>query len=187
MLKDIGAVMALYPTPTTLVGTVLADGRVNFLPIAHVGIVEHDQFLISMNQGHKLDVEAIRKNGVVSVSLVSPDMVQAVDWCGIAKAENTDKSRVFPWHFDELEKAPVVENAPVCMTCRVTQVLTFGHNDDFILQPVHTYVQEEDLDAGQKIDYEKISPVLFEFQHAQYLATGKVIAGCWEAGKEYGK
>jgi hypothetical protein len=37
MQKDIGAVMGLYPMPTTLVGTVLEDGRVNFLPIAHVG------------------------------------------------------------------------------------------------------------------------------------------------------
>lgn len=41
MQKDMGAVMGLYPTPVTVVGTVLEDGRINWLPIAHVGVVEH--------------------------------------------------------------------------------------------------------------------------------------------------
>lgn len=63
MQKDIGSVMGLYPMPTTLVGTVLEDGRVNFLPIAHVGVVEHGHFLISVDQSHKLDDAAIIKNG----------------------------------------------------------------------------------------------------------------------------
>lgn len=185
MQKDIGAVMGLYPMPTTLVGTVLEDGRVNFLPIAHVGVVEHGHLLISVDTSHRLDDAAIQKNKVVSVSLVSQDMLKAVDWCGIKKAESTDKSDVFPWHLDDLERAPVVEDAPVCMTCRVEQMVTVGAFHNFILKPVHTYVQEENLNEKNKIDYEKISPVLFEFQSAQYLSTGKVIGRCWNYGKEY--
>lgn len=187
MQKDIGAVMGLYPMPATLVGTVLEDGRVNFLPIAHVGVVEHGHFLISVDQAHRLDDAAIQKNGVVSVSLISQDMMKAADWCGIVKAENTDKSEVFPWHFDDLEKAPVVENAPVCMTCRAEQMVTVGAFHNFILKPVHTYVQEENLNERGKIDYEKVSPVLFEFQSAQYLSTGNVIAKCWKYGKDFKK
>ncbi|MGI6117255.1 MAG: flavin reductase family protein [Bilifractor sp.] len=187
MQKDIGAVMGLYPMPTTLVGTVLEDGRVNFLPIAHVGVVEHGHFLISVDQAHRLDDAAIRKNGVVSVSLINHEMLKAADWCGIVKAENMDKSDAFPWHFDDLEKAPVVENAPVCMTCRVEQMVTVGAFHNYILKPVHTYVQEENLNERGKIDYEKVSPVLFEFQSAQYLSTGNVTAKCWNYGKDYKK
>jgi flavin reductase (DIM6/NTAB) family NADH-FMN oxidoreductase RutF len=187
MQKDIGAVMGLYPMPTTVVGTVLEGGRVNFLPIAHVGIVEHGHFLISVDQSHRLDDAAIQKNGVVSVSLINRDMMKAADWCGIVKAENVDKSDAFPWHFDDLGKAPVIENAPVCMTCRVERMFTVGAFHDFILKPVHTYVQEEDLNERGKIDYEKVGPVLFEFQSAQYLSTGNVIAKCWDYGKDYKK
>lgn len=187
MQKDIGAVMGLYPMPTTIVGTVLEDGRVNFLPVAHVGVVEHGHFLISMDQAHKLDDAAIQKNEVVSVSLIDQDMLKAADWCGMVKAKDTDKSDVFPWHFDDLEKAPVIENAPVCMTCRVEQMVTVGAFHNFILKTVHTYVQEEDLNERGKIDYEKVGPVLFEFQNAQYLSTGKVTAKCWNYGKGYRK
>jgi flavin reductase (DIM6/NTAB) family NADH-FMN oxidoreductase RutF len=84
-------------------------------------------------------------------------MMKAADWCGIVKGgKRMDKSDAFPWHFDDLEKAPVVENAPVCMTCRVEQMVTVGAFHDFILKPVHTYVQEENLNERGKIDYEKV-------------------------------
>lgn len=187
MQKDIGAVMGLYPMPTTIVGTVLENGRVNFLPVAHVGVVEHGHLLISVDQSHRLDDAAIRENGVVSVSLINRDMLKAADWCGIVKGEKTDKSDVFPWHFDDLEKAPVVESAPVCMTCRVEQMVSVGAFHNYILKPVHTYVQEDNLNERGKIDYEKVSPVLFEFQSAQYLSTGSVLAKCWNYGKDYRK
>lgn len=45
--KDTGAVQALYPTPATVVGTVF-DGKVNWLLVAHVGIVGMDGILVSM-------------------------------------------------------------------------------------------------------------------------------------------
>ena len=45
MQKDIGSVMGLYPTPVTVVGVVTERGNVNFLTIAHVGVVEHGLFL----------------------------------------------------------------------------------------------------------------------------------------------
>jgi flavin reductase (DIM6/NTAB) family NADH-FMN oxidoreductase RutF len=185
MQKDIGAVLGLYPLPVTIVGTVLGDGRANFLPIAHVGIPDMGKLMISVGSAHVLDVRAIEQNGVVSVSLVSRKMLEAADWCGIAKAEDTDKSGAFLWHRDELEKAPVIDEAPVCMTCRVQQMVPVGDFRNYILKPVHTYVQEEFLDGRGKIDYTKADPVLFEFQNTQYLSTGKVIAKCWDYGKNY--
>ena len=185
MQKDIGSVMGLYPMPVTIVGTVLENGQVNFLPIAHVGVVEHHHLLISMDKSHKLDDAAVQKNGVVSVSLVNMPLLKAADYCGIVKAQNTSKSDVFAWHMDDLEKAPVVEQAPVCMTCRVMQMVEVGNFHNYILEPVHTYVQEEFVNERGKIDYEKISPILFEFQNSQYLSTGKVAAKCWNYGRDF--
>jgi flavin reductase (DIM6/NTAB) family NADH-FMN oxidoreductase RutF len=185
MQKDIGSVMGLYPTPCTVCGTVLEDGRVNWLPIAHVGIVEHGHFSVSIDRNHKLTEPAIRSNGTVSVSLINQDMMQRADWCGIAKSADTDKSGAFAYHFDDVKGAPVLEEAPVCMTCRVIDCYSIGEFSNFILEPVHTYVQEDCLTDKGKIDYEKCSPVLFEFQSAQYLSVGKVIGKCWKIGRGY--
>lgn len=184
MKKDIGSVMGLYPTPVTVCGTV-ADGRVNWLTIAHIGIVSHDTFLISVDKVHELSNRGIQENRTVSVSLVNAPMLKAADYCGIARGAATDKSGVFRWHFGSLKNAPIPEEAPLTMECEVLDIYDSGTFNNYILKPVHTYVEEGFLNARGKIDYEALSPVLFEFQSAQYLSTGKVIAQCWNCGKDF--
>lgn len=184
MQKDIGSVMGLYPTPVTVCGTVV-EGRVNWLTIAHVGVVDHGTLLISVDKNHELSDKAIKENRTVSVNLVNQDMLEAADYCGIAKVAKTDKSNVFKYHFGELNAAPIIDEAPLVMACEVLDIYEVGAFNNYILKPIHTYVQEEYLNEKGKVDYEKISPVLFEFQNAQYLSTGKVIGKCWNYGKDF--
>ena len=185
MQKDIGSVMGLYPTPVTVVGTVI-DGRVNFLTIAHVGVVEHHAFVISIDKVHEFSDRGIRQNKTVSVSLVSPDMMEAADWCGIAKGAKTDKSGAFAHHFiDEVPNAPIIDRAPVSMACEIVDQFEVGNFTNYVCSPLHTFVQQDCLTEKGKIDYEAASPVLFEFQSAQYLSTGAVIGTCWNAGRDF--
>lgn len=77
MLKDIGTVIGLYPTPVTVYGTALEDGCVKWLTIAHVGAIEHERLLASIDKASGLSDSSIVSNGTVSVSLVTRDMVEA--------------------------------------------------------------------------------------------------------------
>lgn len=185
MQKDIGAIMGLYPTPVTVVGTVV-DGHVNFLTIAHVGVVEHHAFIISIDKAHELSDRGIRTNRTVSVSLVRQSMVEAADWCGIAKGAKTDKSGAFAHHFiTDVPHAPIIDEAPVSMACEVVDSFTVGNFTNYICNPLHTFVQADCLTEKGKIDYAAASPVLFEFQSAQYLACGPVIGQCWNIGRDF--
>lgn len=184
MQKDIGSVMGLYPTPVTVVG-VRGEDKVNFLVIAHVGVVDHGHLLVSIDKAHVYTDAIIKQNKELSVSLVNKEMLVAADYCGIAKGADTDKSNVFAHHFGELSNAPIIDEAPVSMACEVIDSIEVGDFTNYILKPVHTYVQEEYLNERGKIDYEKASPVLFEFQSAQYISTGSVLGRCWVMGKEY--
>ena len=182
MQKNIGSVMGLYPTPVTVVG-VLVDEKVNFITIAHVGIVEHGAFLISIDKSHAYTNHGIQENNTVSVNLVNYSMLKAADYCGIAKGATTDKSGVFKYHFGELLTAPIIDEAPISMECKVVDSFSFGNFTNYILKPVNTYVQEEYLNEKGKIDYEQVGPILFEFQNAQYLSIGKVIGKAWRLVK----
>ncbi|MCR4656008.1 MAG: flavin reductase family protein [Lachnospiraceae bacterium] len=184
MQKDIGTVMGLYPMPVTVVG-VVSGGRVNFLTISNVGVVDHGTLFISVAKNHEFSNAGIKENGVLSVNLVSEGMLQVADYCGIIKGAETDKSGLFKYHFGELEKAPIIDEAPVSMACRVVNSMEAGNFINYILKPEHTYVQEECLNEKGKIDYEKTGSVLFEFQSAQYLSAGKVIGKRWKIGKDY--
>ena len=71
------------------------------------------------------------------------------------------------------------------MECTGIDAIVVGNCTNYILKPIHTYVQEEYLNEKGKINFEKVSPVLFEFQNAQYLSTGNVIGKCWDIGKDF--
>lgn len=187
MQKDIGSVMGLYPTPVTVVGLFTEEKKVNFLTIAHVGVVDHGHLLVSVDKAHEVSDKGIKMHGELSVSLINQSMLVAADYCGIAKGAVTDKSGVFKYHINELQYAPIIDEAPVSMACKVIDSIEVGNFTNYILKPIHTYVQEECLNERGKIDYEKADPVLFEFQSAQYLTTGKAIGRCWVVGKEYNK
>ncbi len=184
MQKNIGSVMGLYPTPVTVVGTV-SKGRVNWLPVAHVGVVEHHTFIISIDKAHAFSNKGIQDNKTVSVSLVDRNMLEAADYCGTVKGADTDKSGIFAHHFGELAGAPIIDQAPLSMECNVLDMVEVGNFCNYIVKPVNTYVQEEFLNEKGKVDYEKMSPVLFEFQNANYLSTGSVIGKCWSIGRNY--
>ena len=100
MKKDIGSVVALYPTPTTVVGAIV-DGKVNWLNIAHIGIVGLDAVMISSNKSHFTNW-GIKENRKLSINLVSEEMLKAADYVGLVSGISTDKSDVFKYHMGEL-------------------------------------------------------------------------------------
>lgn len=183
MKKNIGSVIGLYPTPATVVGTVV-EGRVNWLNIAHIGLIGIDRVMISSRKEHYSN-RGIKENKTVSINLVNEAMLVEADYVGIATGSKTDKSKVFAYHMGELKNAPLIDKAYLSMECEVVDVYDHGIYDNFILKVVNTYVEEDMLDEAGKINYEKIRPVLFEMPTRSYLKTGDVIAKCWSAGKDY--
>lgn len=43
MKRNLGSVLALYPTPAVVVGTFVQE-KVNWVLVAHVGIIGHNRF-----------------------------------------------------------------------------------------------------------------------------------------------
>lgn len=79
--------------------------------------------------------------------------------------------------------APIINNAPVVMECKVEDNYETDNFDNFIMTIANTYVQEENLDEKGKIDYTKFNPVLFEFPNYTYLRTGDTIGNCLKLNK----
>jgi len=182
--KDIGSVIALYPTPATVVGTVVR-GKVNWLAIAHIGIIGLDSIMISSNKIRYTN-QGIREHKKLSINIVSEDMLKEADYVGIVSGKNVDKSQVFEYHMGELN-VPIIEKSPLTMECEVVDIYDSKNYDNFILKVIHTHVEESFLDASGKIDYSKLKPILFEMPTQKYLKTGDVIAQCWNIGKDYQK
>lgn len=184
-MKNIGPVVGLYPTPVTVVGTEI-DGVVNWLVIAHIGIIGVDKMLLSMGKAHYSN-KGIRANKTLSINIVNEAMLVEADYVGLVSGSKADKSGVFEYFTGKLKGAPLIKKAPIAMECEVVDIYETETHDNFILKPINTYADETVLSADGKIDYEKARPVLFEMPNRQYLSVGKAVGKCWSIGMKYNK
>ena len=81
MKKNIGQKLALYPTPATVVGTVGEEGKINWLLVAHVGIVSHSKLLLSIHSSHH-SVKAIDEKKRLSINIIDESFVARADYTG---------------------------------------------------------------------------------------------------------
>lgn len=184
-MDSLGIVNALYPMPTTLVGATV-NGRPNFITIAHVGIMNHGkpQYIsIGMAKMHFTNA-GIRENKSFSVCIPSEDLMKETDYCGIVSGKKTDKAALFNLFYGDLKTAPMIEQCPVCMECRLERTVDFPTHDVFVGEIVATYAQKEVLTADGNIDISKVKPLLFDMSSKKYWSLGKAIGNCWNIGKQ---
>ncbi len=181
MKEKLGAVNALYPTPTTLVGA-MVNGKANFITVAHIGIMTHTHISLGLGKIHYTNA-GIKENKTFSVCLPSQNLVVETDYCGIMTGKKTDKAQLFDIFYGELQTAPMIGQCPVCMECRLDRIIDFPTHEIFIGEIVETYADQAVL-VGKDVDISKVQPLLFDMASKKYWALGGEIARCWNVGKQ---
>ena len=184
MKKELKNTNGLYPSLTTLVGTVV-EGKVNFLTIAHVGIMDMKQISVSLNKSHYSNA-GIRQNKTFSVNIPSVEQVQKTDYCGLVSGKSVEKASVFSVFYGKLKTAPMIQECPITMECRLVKTIDFSSHDVFIGEIAGTYCDEAVLTDG-KIDVGKLRPLLFVMHDTSYWTLGEPYAKAWDIGKQEGK
>lgn len=179
--KNLGGVLALYPTPLTVVGA-MVNGKPNWVLVGHVGIMGHDHIMVSLAKPHYTN-QGIRNTQVLSVNIVDEAMLPKADYVGCVSGGKTDKSEVFDYSIGQ-NRAPLIDEAKLSMECTVEDIYETKGFDNFILKIDHTYAEESILNADGKIDYGVFKPILFEMPGYTYLKTGDTAATCMTLGKE---
>lgn len=181
MKKTFGGKCALYPMPVTMVGA-LCNGKPNYTTIAFVGIVDHTHLSVSMGNVHYGN-EGIKENGTFSVNICPERLVKETDYCGLVSGRKVDKSTLFDTFYGELKTAPMIEQCPVNMECRLERTVEMPRHDTFIGEVVELYCDEECAE-GENIDFELVKPILFAMYDSSYFNLGKRFARAWSVGKE---
>lgn len=175
MKKNIGSLLALYPTPVTVIGAMNGE-KPTWTLVAHIGIIGHDRVLVSLAAPHFIN-GCIKQTKKLSINLVDEEMLPEADDVGSVSGTKADKSAVFEYDLGEMG-APIIRKSPLTMECSVVDVYNTPNFESFICSIDNTYVDERHLNEKGKIDYDTLKPVLFEFPTYQYLKTGEVIGKC---------
>ena len=143
---NLGAKNCLFPSLTTLVGANVG-GAPNYITIAYVGIMDHGSISLSMNKVHYTNA-GIKENGTFSVNIPSVEMVIKTDYFGLVSGKRVDKAKLVQTFYGELETAPMIEQCPINMECRLRQTVDFPKHDVFIGEIVATCCDESVLTDG---------------------------------------
>jgi flavin reductase (DIM6/NTAB) family NADH-FMN oxidoreductase RutF len=196
---NIGSYPFVYPIPVVLVGAEVA-GEPNFETVGNCSIAGFNPgyVFIASVRSHYTN-RGIIANGTFSVNVPTAAMTALVDFCGIASGRDYAKADLFTTFSGSLGTAPMIEECPVAMECRVIHHFSHGAMDMFIGEVVGTYVDqrlaewvadprpEAATDAGhwrrRKVALAELDPVVFNHDNLYY-ATGAVVGRGYHDGKQ---
>jgi flavin reductase (DIM6/NTAB) family NADH-FMN oxidoreductase RutF len=171
----------LYPNPAVIIGANV-DGKPNFMTAAWCGVACSEPPMISVGiRPSRYTFGGIRQNMTFSVSIASANLVAETDYCGIQSGSEADKAKVcgFKVFYGKTATAPLIEECPVNLDCRVVHILDLGSHALIVGRIEDTYVSEECLTDG-KPDAAKIKP--FAFVGGQYVTMGESVGKAFGAG-----
>ena len=114
----------------------------------------------------------IKESGQFAINLPTEQLVRAVDWCGVKSGRDNDKFAACKLHAapgSVLTDCPILEESPVNLECRVTQVIPLGSHDLFLAEVVACDVDESLLDENGKLCLDKAK--LIVYSHGEYLLS----------------
>jgi flavin reductase (DIM6/NTAB) family NADH-FMN oxidoreductase RutF len=166
---------------TTLVGANV-DNKPNYAPFAFVGIMDYDHISVAMNRKHYTNT-GIKENNTFSVNIPSVGLVKEVDYCGLVSGREVDKSQLFKTFYGVLGTAPMAEECPINMECRLTQIIEFPRHEVFVGEVIEAYSDTQYM-SESRIDLSNIQPILFSFHNKDYWKLNTSFAKAWDIGKE---
>ncbi len=182
----IGARTLLYPLPTVLVGANVND-RANFMAVAWCGIVNSRPPMLSVSlQYPRHTLKGIRQNDTFSVNIPSVDNVRETDYCGIFSGAERDKVAdcKFTVFYGKVESAPLIDECPVNIECRVLQTVSLPSHELVIGQIEEIHVTDSCL-TNDEPDVRKMNPFLWVARPTdEYWTFGKQIGKGHSMGRE---
>jgi len=180
--KRLGPQTLLFPMPAVLVGATV-DERPNFMTAAWCGIAASKPPAVSVGlQKVRHTLKGITKEGTFSINVPSAGLARLVDYCGIYSGARRDKSELFSVFYGTLKTAPLIEECPVNLECRMIHRLDLKSHELVIGEIVDTHVSEDCI-TGEKPDPEKIDPLIFTPGAAKYHRLGEVVGEAFSMGK----
>lgn len=182
MEKVMTGKMPASAVPAVIVGA-MVNGKANYLTLGCFGLMSISKPTVCIMSGkpHYTNV-GIRESGYFSVNVPSAGNVRETDYVGLVSGQKTDKSEVFTSFFGSTDKAPMIEECPVNLLCKVVKTDELpnvqGH-ELFFGEVVETYVSKDCMTDGQP-DVQKINPLLLA--SGCYWGLGDQAGVAWREG-----
>ena len=165
----------LYPLPAVMVSCAREGEKPNIITLAWVGTVCSDPVMVSISvRPERYSYDIIRETGEFVINLTTQELAYATDYCGVKSGRNVDKFtelHLHPGKAEKLKAAPLIEESPVNIECRVTEMKELGSHHMFLAEVLAVDVDEAYLDKNGKFQLNETG--LLAYSHGEYFTLGK--------------
>lgn len=166
----------IYPLPAVMVSCGSVPEEFNIITVAWVGTIctNPPMCYISVRpERHSYPI--LKRSMEFVINLTTRDLAFATDWCGVNSGKTHHK-------FEEMHltpgkasvvNAPTIAESPLCIECRVKEVLALGSHDMFIADVVNVQADERFLDEKGAFDMQRAN--LLAYAHGKYYELGDFV------------
>ena len=167
----------IYPLPAALVSCGSSPEDYNLITISWMGTVCTNPpmcYISVRKERHSYDL--IKNAGEFVINLTNEEMAYAADWCGVKSGKDFNKfaeMKLTPVKGEKVD-APIVDESPLCIECKVKQIIELGSHDMFIADVVNVQADSRYIDPVT--DTFKLSEAkLIAYSHGHYYKLGEEI------------
>jgi len=167
----------IYPLPAVLISCGSNPEEHNLITISWVGTIctNPPMCYISVRpERHSYGI--IKKNMEFVINLTNEDMAHATDWCGVKSGKDFNK-------FEEMNltvaagecvSAPIIKESPLCIECKVKDIIPLGSHDMFIAEVVNVQANKKYIDV-ETGEFKLSDAKLIAYSHGHYYKLGEEI------------
>ena len=177
MKKDWKPGTMIYPLPAVIISCGSTPEEHNLITLSWVGTICTNPpmcYISVIPAPHSYPI--LTKNMEFVINLTTKDMAFATDWIGVRSGKDYNK-------FEEMKltpgkasivNCPIIEESPICIECKVKEIIPLGTHDMFISEVVNVRADEKYINPEtDAFDMEKAS--LLVYSHGNYYETGQKI------------
>ena len=171
----------LYPVPAVMVSCGREGEKPNIITVAWAGTICSDPAMVSISvRKERYSHDIIKETGEFVINLVVIVfrtviivLVPDFQYCGVKSGRDVDKfaeTRLTP-QASRYVKAPGIEESPVNIECKVTEVKELGSHDMFLAKVVGVTIDNQYMDDRGKFNLNASG--LTAYSHGEYFELGK--------------
>lgn len=167
----------IYPLPAVLVSCGSEPSEYNLITVAWVGTICTNPAMCYISvRPERHSYSILKKNMEFVINLTTKDLAYATDWCGVNSGREHAKfeeMRLTPGKAT-IVNAPTVEESPLCIECRIKEIMALGSHDMFIAEVVNVQADDRYLDQETgAFDLRKANPLAYA--HGKYYELGELV------------
>ncbi|MCI6431814.1 MAG: flavin reductase family protein [Lachnospiraceae bacterium] len=164
----------LYPLPAVMVTVRSKNGEDNIITVAWAGTVCTNPPMVSISvRPERYSCHMLEESKEFVINLTTEKLCYATDYCGVRSGRDVDKFKEMKLTKTEasLVNAPMIEESPVNVECRVEKIEKLGSHYMFIARVLAVHADEAYMDENGRFDLNKARPMVYS--HGEYYGLGK--------------